>query len=218
MPGKPANASLSSPQSGDQALSTNASNKDQEKEVEGKEPEEEEEADTHLTKDTVASDIITLDEEVEEPPKGDTTGKNSPTTTHSNELSPLQKKETQPSPAEEDNKDDGENNDHLLKTPPRETASVPLSPEMGKLKTSSMTAKKGEKNKIDAPKAPPRDLATEEATNTPFKDLAPELELEEEEEEQTLPEAPVFAQARQSGISKLQQPKERKSRQAKKLH
>ena len=218
-----------------------------ENEAEGKEPEEEGAADSILTKDNVASDIITLDEIVEEPPKyettdtnltkdnvasdqitlddrveepskGETTGKDSPTSTHPKELSPLQIKEIQSSPAVEDNKDGGENNVHLPKTPPRVTADPSLSPETVKLKTTSRTAKKGEKNKSDTSKTPPRDLASDEATNTPFKDQAPELELEEEGEELTLPEAPVFAQARQSGISKLQQPKERKSRQAKKPH
>ena len=70
----------------------------------------------------------------------------------------------------------------------------------------------------EAPKTPSRDLAIDEAMKTPFKDLAPELDQEAEQEEQSLPEAPVFSLARQSGISKLQAPGTRKPRQAKKLH
>ena len=66
------------------------------------------------------------------------------------------------------------------------------------------------------------DPASDEAIKTPFKDPAHELDLEVEHDEHPLPEAvknmaPVFQQAKQSGISKLQIPAVRKGRQAKKM-
>ena len=95
---------------------------------------------------------------------------------------------------------------------------------MSKLKTSTRNAKKIEKAKIneDMIKTPFKDLASEEAIKTPFKDPAHELDLEVEHDEHPLPEAeknmaPVFQQAKQSGISKLQIPAMRKGRQAKKM-
>ena len=95
---------------------------------------------------------------------------------------------------------------------------------MGKLKTSTRTAKKNEKAKIheEATKTPSKDLALVEAIKTPFKDLAHELDLEVEQDEHPLPEAeknmaPVFQQAKQSGISKLQPPGTRRGRQVKKM-
>jgi hypothetical protein len=209
--------------------------------------EEEDEKENPLEEQTATAPTEDPNEGVEEFPNGDTTESNSSLSIATKESSPLPRINTDPTTAEEetkeeeetnykllktpprmtskeDNQEDDTTNYDLLKTPPRDTELATLSPEMSKLKTSTRNAKKIEKAKIneDLIKTPFNDPASDEAVKTPFKDPAHELDLEVEHDEPPLPEevknmAPVFQQAKQSGISKLQIPAVRKGRQAKKM-
>eukprot|EP00090_Calanus_glacialis_P002389 TRINITY_DN1177_c0_g1_i1.p2 TRINITY_DN1177_c0_g1~~TRINITY_DN1177_c0_g1_i1.p2 ORF type:complete len:271 (+),score=112.14 TRINITY_DN1177_c0_g1_i1:1381-2193(+) len=224
LPSKPSNASQVSPTIHEKNNMEVTINDQEIEDIREEHKEEEDEKDNPLEEQTATVPTEDPNEGVEELPKGDTKESNSSLSTSTKEPSPQPRTETGPTPAKEETKEDDDTNCQLLKTPPRETEIVTLSPEMSKLKTSTRNAKKNEKAKIneDVIKTPFKDLASEEAIKTPFKDPAHELDIEVEHDEHPLPEAeknmaPVFQQAKQSGISKLQLPGMRRGRQVKKM-